>query len=182
MMYENSSCTIEVSMEQINIGKIVNASRNVFDVFGLHEKDLIGNNINMLMPKTMQDQHDILIRKWSQKCSWANMGQLRSIFCMNKDNICFSSKIYLKPVLRADCVNLIGCFFKENDQDYMVVDNKDKIVAAGNSFLKMLGPKIINLPLDFIIENTTQLKTWATFPDKVFHTLTFHSIKSKMQL
>lgn len=107
------------------------------------------------------------------------MGQ-KSIFCINKDKICFSSKIYLKPVLRADCVNLIGCFFKENDQDYMIVDNEDKIVAAGNSFLKMLGSKIINMPLDFIIENTSELKTWARFPDKIFHTLTSRSIKSKM--
>ena len=154
-MYENYSCTVEVSIEQLSIGKIVKTSRNIFEVFGWKEKDLIGNNINILMPRTMQDEHDYLIRNQSRRCSWANIGQLRTIFCMNKNNVCFSCKMYLKPVLRAECVNLIGCFFKENDQDYMIVDNEDKIVAAGNSFLSMLGPNIINLPLDFIIENAS---------------------------
>ena len=72
---------------------------------------------------------------------------------MNKNNICFSSKIYLKPVLRTDCVNLIGCFFKENDEDYMIVDNNGIIVAAGTSFINTLGRSIINLPLGLIMED-----------------------------
>lgn len=94
------------------------------------------------------------MRQWVKEGSAANEGKLKTIFCLNKNSCCFSCQIYLKPVLRLGLgsITLLGCLFKENDKDFMIVDEKNIIVAAGNNFTKLLGPSIINLPVNFICD------------------------------
>ena len=54
-MYERFSCTIEALISQQELGVIVNTSKNIMNVFGYESKDLIGQNINKLIPSKMQD-------------------------------------------------------------------------------------------------------------------------------
>lgn len=42
---------------------------------------------------------------------------------------------------------------KDNDEDYMVLSDRNIIVAAGRNFRNMLGPNIINLPISLLIDN-----------------------------
>ena len=123
----------------------------MINVFGYRAKDLIGNNINKLIPNTMQNEHDFLMKNWLQTCSWERLGQLKNIFCISKSNICFSCRFYLKPIIREEKVNLIGYFIKDNDEDYMLLTENNLIIAAGSNFINLLGPNIINLPISILV-------------------------------
>lgn len=109
----------------------------------------------------MQDEHDYLLSNWAKKCSWANIGVFRSIFCVNKDNVCFSSGIYLKLVQRLDSINIIGSVFKENDKDFMIIDNKGSIVGAGSKFFTLLGSLIVGLPINLICSDAENIRKWS---------------------
>ena len=52
---------------------------------------------------------------------------------------------------------MIGYFIKDNDQDYLLMTDKNVIIAAGSSFTELLGPNIINVPLSILVEDRKQL-------------------------
>ena len=82
------------------MGTILNVSKNVSNVFGHQKSTVIGKNINIIMPKSMQKEHDIILQSWRLRCSWANINKMRYIFAVTKTNICFESIIYLRIVQR----------------------------------------------------------------------------------
>lgn len=55
LMYSPLSCTLEVSLNENSMGKVISASSNVLNVFGRHPGELVENNINVLMVSKMQD-------------------------------------------------------------------------------------------------------------------------------
>lgn len=110
----------------------------------------------------MQEEHDYLLTNWANKCSWANIGVFRNIFCVTKENISFSSGIYLKIIQKLDSINIIGSIFKENDKDFMIIDNKGYIVGAGSKFFNLLGSLIVGLPINLICSDADKIKDWLS--------------------
>ena len=75
-------------------------------------------------------------------------------------------------------------FIKDNDQDYLLMTDKNVIIAAGSSFTELLGPNIINVPLSILVEDRKQLtnilntiNTPTTRSSN--HSLNFYSTTSK---
>lgn len=64
---------------------------------------------------------------------------------MNK--VCFKSWTYLKIMVGINGVQLVSSFFMENNRDYVIVDDKEKVVAAGLACIDKLGANMIGLPL-----------------------------------
>ena len=57
----------------------------------------------------------------------------------------------MKPIIREECVNITGYFIKDNDQDYLLLTDKNVIIAAGRNFIDLLGPNIINVPINVLV-------------------------------
>lgn len=105
------------------------------------------------MPKSMQQEHDVILESWRQRGSWANIQKIRYIFAMTKGHVCFSTAIYLRILQRADSVNLFATFWKANFNDYMIVNEEGIIDGVGMNFAKVLGAQIVKLDLNTICEN-----------------------------
>ena len=56
-----------VSAKKENLGKIIDMSMNACKVFGYTKNWLIGQNINILIPKLFQKKHDLIIKEDSEK-------------------------------------------------------------------------------------------------------------------
>lgn len=54
VMYEKFCVMFESQVEKNNMGIILNVSKNITKVFGFSKEDIIGKNINEIMPKSMQ--------------------------------------------------------------------------------------------------------------------------------
>lgn len=85
------------------------------------------------------------------------MGKFMSIFFVNKNGDAFSCKNYLKIVQRMDIgessegqINVVAALFKENSDDYMIIDASGEIIGAGSIFMSVFGSNIIGIPLKFI--------------------------------
>lgn len=111
-IYSQSSCTFEAAVNMEQMGIVVAASKSVEAVFGYKADVIRGCNINKIMPHSMQEEHDYILEQWANNSSWANVGVLRDIFCITRENVSFSSGIYLKLVQRADSINILGSIFK----------------------------------------------------------------------
>ena len=46
---------------------------------------------------------------------------------------------------------MMGYFIKDNDQDYLLLTEKNVIIAAGSSFIDLLGHNIINVPINVLV-------------------------------
>ena len=62
---ENSNtCIITVSGNFNNIGIVTNTNNEITRILGFSKSDLIGQNVNRIMPKVYADQHDQFMRNY----------------------------------------------------------------------------------------------------------------------
>jgi hypothetical protein len=137
------------------MGIILNVTKNITKVFGYTKETIIGQNINEIMPKSMQKEHDILLESWREKASWANIYKTRFIYAMTKDHVCFESAIYLRILQRLNSVNLMASFIKANENDYMIINEEGVIDGVGLKFKTLLGFKLAKLPLSIVCSQTS---------------------------
>lgn len=76
-----------------------------------------------------------------------------------------------------DQVNVIGGLFKDNDKDFMLVDQNDIIVGAGSKYLDLLGTILVGLPLNLICMQAANIRKWAMQDQKLKYKSIFYSTK-----
>lgn len=152
-MYAQDSCVFESAIDPMNMGIIINSSKSVKEVFGFEKNVLRSLQIHKLMPKSMQDEHDEILKNWVQTGSWDNLGSLRYIIAIKSKQLCFKCAIYLTVVQKLDGLSLFATFFILNTKDYMLINSDGVIDGAGSNFLDLLGSKAIGLRLSEICKD-----------------------------
>ena len=107
------------------------------------------------MPSSMREEHERILANWVKRDHWDNIGKVRNIFGLNKNDACFSLFIYLKIIQREDSVNIIATCFQDNDQDFMIINDSGVIDGAGYKFRTLLGSKVVGLPLKLVCSEYT---------------------------
>lgn len=130
---------IETVVDTKIMGVVSAASRNVEDMFGFPPSKIIGISINNLMPQFMADEHELILSEWAKSGTWRTIGKLKEIYCIHKEQYCFSALLYLKIYIKDNTMHFITNIFKLNDTDYLVINPALKIEGLGRKFLKMLG-------------------------------------------
>ena len=102
------------------------------------------------MSRSMRHEHDKILDNWVKNGHWTNIGVIRHIFALKKNESCFSLVIYLKVLLAKEGIHIIASCFEENSKDFMIVNPEGMIDGAGDNFLSILGPKVAGLPLDIV--------------------------------
>ena len=72
-----------ISANKDQIGKIVNLSLNAAKIFGYMKNEIIGQNINILMPKIFHKNHDLIIKEQYEK------NKLKLFDILNKKRLYF---------------------------------------------------------------------------------------------
>ena len=148
VIYRSRCCVVESKVEAQTTGIITFTSRNIDDVFGRTRPELIGENINSLMPAFPGKDHDVVLNSWRRSGTWRTMGKLKEVYCMHKDGHCFSALLYLKLIVKHDALYLITNIFHLNSNDYLVVDKHATIHNMGKRFQALLGTEATGLNLN----------------------------------
>jgi hypothetical protein len=61
IMFESYCVMFESEIQKNNMGIILNVTKNITKVFGYTRETIIGQNINEIMPKSMQKEHDTIL-------------------------------------------------------------------------------------------------------------------------
>ena len=121
------------------MGLITAASHNVEEMFGLPYERVMGASINSLMPEFMGGEHESIMERWGKGGTWRTIGKLKEIYCIHKEQHCFSALLYLKIYVKEAGLHFITNIFKLNDNDYLVVNSKGRIEGAGRKFFRIFG-------------------------------------------
>ena len=79
-------------------GIIVNTNKAVRDLLGYTEEDLVGNNVKMIMPKEIAEQHDYLLERYRTTGVSHLDPSGRAVFAKRKDGRLVHSLIIVRAV------------------------------------------------------------------------------------
>jgi PAS domain S-box-containing protein len=85
-----------------NLGKILLANKQVQKLFGYSQHELIGQDIELLIPKRYHNNHKELRNDYSTKPSSREMGAKRELWARRKDETEFAVEISLSPIKLED--------------------------------------------------------------------------------
>jgi hypothetical protein len=88
---------------------------------------VVGLSINDLMPKFMAVEHEHILSEWAKSGTWRTIGTLKEIYCVHKEQYCFSALLYLRLYIKENKMYFITNIFKLNETDYMVLNPSMKI-------------------------------------------------------
>jgi len=62
----------------------------------------------------MAGEHEVIMEDWAKIGTWRTIGKLKEIYCIHKDQYCFSALIYLKIYVKETGLHFITNIFKLN--------------------------------------------------------------------
>ena len=152
-------CLFVVSGNQGNLGKILKVGKEVFDFFGYKPKEILGESIDILMPKHYADNHDEFMRRYFKEENCRVMNKTRTVFGLKRNGCIKSFKLRLKilPDLEKGLrlialVSESKMFYGSGDQrmeeedlpepNYILFDNIDfRILGISESCQDVIGLK-----------------------------------------
>ena len=122
---ENNNCAyLIVSAELKDLGIIKDCSMNICNIFGYQKQELIGNNINILLPEIIRQKHNLILQEQTQKfCDHISNDKIYSPEILNKQIYGLSKSKYLIPIK----INVFFIKTEKNELIYIININKDKI-------------------------------------------------------
>ena len=108
-------------------------------MFGVPVEKVKGCSISTLMPEFMASEHENILNNWVQSSSWRSIGKLKEIFCVHRDQYCFSALLYIKIYQKEGSLYFITNIFKTNQDNYLILDPINTISVFGKKFTKIIG-------------------------------------------
>ena len=168
--FSQEKATIVASNQKGSIGKIMDASHSVKNLFNIEKKDLLGRKVNALMPNMIQEKHDSLVQKYNEKPVYAS-GLDQKVYCKTADGYFFYAHLGLRVYPYIDKgMGLISMITKEEecvpmffvDLDGNVVDcSRDLIETFQMDFSVAKRIKLHELAPDFERINTAFNKIYS---------------------
>ena len=144
-------CIIEVSGNEESLGEVVNANNSTWDVFGYKPKELIGNNISILMHSYYAEKHDDFMRRNFSRESSSIINRNRIIFAKHSKGYLICCKLLLKvlPDLTKG-IRLVGILTESELSDLKMIKELQQIKRKND---RAANP----IHLIQIIENTGEI-------------------------
>lgn len=89
-------------------GIIVETNQSVLGVLGYMPEELLGQNVNILMEGTHQQQHDAYIRTYLKTGRQNIIGKPRQLIAKRKDGSCFPIDLSVNEARFGDCIVFTG--------------------------------------------------------------------------
>ncbi|KAM3130308.1 hypothetical protein pb186bvf_017604 [Paramecium bursaria] len=114
---ENSNtCIITCSGNYNNIGIVTNTNNEITRILGFSKSDVIGQNVNRIMPKVYADQHDQFMKSYLETSDSKVIGQERMLLAQNKNSYLVPCTLMIKVLPNLDeGIQIVG-FLKDIEQ------------------------------------------------------------------
>eukprot|EP00474_Spongospora_subterranea_P000438 CRZ00896.1 hypothetical protein [Spongospora subterranea] len=165
ILFSDHSSVIVISGNDSNLGEILSVNAFTPQMFGLPEANMVGSNINILMPEPFSSHHDFILRRNLIGGSNRTINQRRNVLVLHHTGYVFDAIIYVKIFIQ-DLANL--CFIGvieliNQDQIQILIDHRRVIKAMSFTALQQFG--ILQSTIDSerftiesIFENYTELR------------------------
>jgi len=116
-------------------GRILAVNRALFDLFGYEEDEMVGQNVNMLMPEPYHSRHDLYLERYAKTGEKNVIGRGRELVAKKKNGSFFPIFLTVVEVETADGRQFAGVIHdisgrKLAETAYRETDNKFKAILA----------------------------------------------------
>jgi len=94
-LYDTKNVLVSMSMDRERLGKVEACSRNIYETFGFKPQEVVGSNINMLMPNFLRKRHQSILLKYLTTTKESLFNNQRRSFGYTKKGHIFPLNIYL---------------------------------------------------------------------------------------
>jgi PAS domain S-box-containing protein len=108
MIFDDSNALITISGELRNVGEIRNANMGTTLLFGYACADLMGRNINELMPTPFSTHHHSFLMRYLETGKATLLGSLRFIFGQHRAGHLLPVEIYIREVASSQGNTFLG--------------------------------------------------------------------------
>ena len=157
-LFSQEKAIIVASNQKGTIGKILDASHSVNDIFKINKEELIGRRIGILMPSMIQEKHDEVIQRYNEKAMYT-LDFNKEVYCKTADSRFFHAHLSLTVYPSLDKgVALIASITKKEEYipiffvniDGVIMDCSKELVEDFNlNFAIMKKVKLQDLAPDF---------------------------------
>lgn len=141
---QKSGVVVVVGFNQSNIGRIMRSSDGIRNIFGYEKQEVLGKNINILMPQEMSEVHDGILSRVFQTGKFQKKIHELNSFGIRKGGEPVRVKIMFKMNIGLDSTaELIGLIVPTvpdaEERFYMLCDNNGFVMHASNPLIELLN-------------------------------------------
>ena len=110
-------CIVTCSANFTTMGTILNANNEIYSLLGFSKTEMLGQNINHLMPKALADEHDSIMKNYFETAKNKAIGIERVVFPVTKQGYLIPCTLMIKvlPSLK-EGLKIVG-FLTELERD-----------------------------------------------------------------
>jgi PAS domain S-box-containing protein len=98
VLFTEDATVVHISGNKDSSGRVLKVSQGLQKCFGYNKSEVIGHNVNFLMPNLIGNRHNDLLDKFYKTGRQRVFNVERVVFCHNRQGHCFSSKILVKQM------------------------------------------------------------------------------------
>ena len=137
---------IVASNQKEELGKVLDASFSVKNLFNIKREDLIGTKINTLMPKMIKEEHDSIILRYNEKPIYALNLHL-NVYCRTIDGQFFPAEIKIRVCPYIEKGIGLMAFFHKTDEclPTFFVDTDGNIIDCSRGLLERFNVNLLSV-------------------------------------
>lgn len=97
-----NTCIVTCSGNYNNIGVVTNVNNEITRILGFSKSDIVGQNVNRIMPKVYADQHDQFMKNYLETSESKVIGAERILLAQNKNNYLVPCTLMIKVLPSLD--------------------------------------------------------------------------------
>ena len=150
--FSQEKAMIIASNQKGSIGKIIDATHSVKNIFNIDKDDLIGRKVNMLMPNMVQAKHDMMVERYNNRPE-ISLNISRNVYCKNADKQFFLADISIRvyPYIDKGTGLITTIKKKEEVTPMFFVNTSGEIVDCSRELIEAFR-------IDFFVSKGTELK------------------------
>ena len=135
IVFYSDSITIHLNMDKNHIGEVIRVSKGCKNKTGYHKNEIIGKNIEILMPSFMKDKHTQILKNFTRTGKRFTDGQIGS-FLRTKEGYLKRVNVMLKLIYSMKgTIEFVGLMrsvqTKSSDKvEYVILDDTGFIGGA----------------------------------------------------
>jgi PAS domain S-box-containing protein len=163
---EDKSASVTINTN----GNIVSCNQNVEELFGYKANELIGQNINVVMPSPHKEKHDSYLRSYLGGAAAKVIGKVRNVAAMHKSGNVFPISLQVEQLKVGSIILFRGKIEKVDLMEAMfTIDENGVIVSCNQNFTQPLfgysNAELIGKPISTLIphlhQNTHSIDVFA---------------------
>lgn len=107
-MFDDGNALLSISGELTNMGEILDANLAAVRLFGYARADLMGNNINVIMPQPYSAFHQDALMKYMETGETTVINKNRQVFGLHRSGWLVPIDLFVREVASADGMTFLG--------------------------------------------------------------------------